>query len=80
MDEIWQQKLRDAANASRSVLLCLLNRLSCSHTIRLIRELDSEIEDIEAAIQAIMDELQSPITTIPGMGVSYGSYDPCRNR
>ena len=45
-----------------------LKSLELRHTIRLIRELDSEIKDIEAAIEAIMEELQSPITTIPGMG------------
>lgn len=38
------------------------------HTIRLIRELDAEIEKIEAAIQEIMDVIHSPITTIPGIG------------
>ena len=45
--------------------------LELQHTIRLIRELDAEIDEIESAIQAIMDELQSPITTIPGIGVLY---------
>ena len=34
--------------------------LELQHTIRLIRELDAEIEEIEAAIQSIMDELHSP--------------------
>ena len=43
------------------------------HTIRLIRELDAEIEEIEAAIQSIMDELHSPITTIPGIGYRMGA-------
>ena len=42
--------------------------LELQHTIRLIRELDAEIEEIEAEIQAIMNELHSPITTIPGIG------------
>ena len=42
--------------------------LELQHTIRLIRELDAEIEEIESAIQTIMDKLQSPITTIPGLG------------
>lgn len=39
--------------------------LELQHTIRFVRELDAEIE---AAIQAIMDELHSPITSIPGIG------------
>ena len=42
--------------------------LELQHTIRLIRELDTEIAEIEEQIQSIMDELNSPITTIPGMG------------
>lgn len=47
--------------------------LELRHTIRLIHELDAEIEDIEVAIQSMMDEIQSPITTIPGMGVRMGA-------
>ena len=31
-------------------------------------ELDSEIAEIEKQIQSLMDELDSPITTIPGLG------------
>ena len=42
--------------------------LELQHTIRLIRELDTEIVEIEEQIQSIMNELHSPITTIPGMG------------
>ena len=42
--------------------------LELQHTIRLIRELDVEIAEIEEQIQSIMDELHSPITTIPGVG------------
>ena len=42
--------------------------LELQHTIRLIRELDVEIAEIEEQIQSIMDELHSPITTIPGLG------------
>ncbi len=47
--------------------------LELRHTIHLIRELDAEIEEIEAAIQAIMDEMHSPITTIPGIGFRMGA-------
>ena len=47
--------------------------LELQHTIRLIRELDAEIEEIETAIQAIMEELHSPITTIPGIGYRMGA-------
>ena len=42
--------------------------LELQHTIRLIRELSTEIAEIEGQIQVIMDELDSPITTIPGLG------------
>lgn len=44
------------------------NSLELQHIIRLIRELNSEITEIEEQIQSIMDELHSPITTIPGLG------------
>ncbi len=47
--------------------------LELQHTIRLLRELDAEIDEIETAIQAMMDEIQSPITTIPGIGVRMGA-------
>ena len=42
--------------------------LELQHTIRLIRELDAEIAETEEQIQSILDELHSPITTIPGLG------------
>lgn len=42
--------------------------LELQHTIRLICELDTEIAEIEEQIQSIMDELHSPITSIPGLG------------
>ena len=42
--------------------------LELQHTIRLIRELDNEIAEIEEQIQSSMEELDSPITTIPGLG------------
>jgi len=47
--------------------------LELRHTIRLIRELDAEINEIEAAIEGIMDQLHSPITTIPGIGTRMGA-------
>ncbi len=47
--------------------------LELQHTIRLIQELGAEIEEIETAIQAIMEELHSPITTIPGIGYRMGA-------
>ncbi len=47
---------------------CLPSPFELQHTIRLIRELNAEITEIEQQIQSIMDELHSPITTIPGLG------------
>ncbi len=47
--------------------------LELQHTIRLIRELDTEIYEIESEIETIMDEIQSPITTIPGIGCRMGA-------
>ena len=42
--------------------------LELKHTIKLIQELTSEINEIEDAIRKIMDELKPPILSIPGMG------------
>ena len=47
--------------------------LELQHTIRLIRELDKEIEEIEAAIKTIMDEMAPPILTIPGISYRMGA-------
>ena len=47
--------------------------LELQHTIRLIRELDSEIHEIETEIEAMMDDIQAPITTIPGIGCRMGA-------
>lgn len=64
--------IRDAAK--RSIGSCMpAKSLELQHTIRLIRELDAEIDEIEAAIDQIMEETQSPITTIPGIGTRMGA-------
>jgi transposase len=65
-------RIRDAAKGSIGARMPAKS-LELQHTIRLIRELDTEIKDIESAIQDIMDELHSPITTIPGVGVRMGA-------
>ena len=65
-------ELRDAAKQSVGSVMPAKS-LELQHTIRLIRELNAEIDDIEAAIQAMMDEIQSPITTIPGISVRMGA-------
>lgn len=65
-------ELRDAARCSVGSVMPAKS-LELQHTIRLIRELNTEIEDIESAIQTIMEEMQSPITTIPGIGIRMGA-------
>ena len=65
-------EIRDAARCSVGSRMPAKS-LELQHTIRLIRELDIEIEEIETAIQTIMDELHSPITTIPGIGCRMGA-------
>lgn len=65
-------EIREAAKASIGSILPAKS-LELRHTIHLIGELDAEIEEIETAIQAIMDELHSPITTIPGIGTRMGA-------
>ena len=60
-------EIRDAARNSIGSRMPAKS-LELQHTIRLIRELDIEIAEIEKHIQSIMDALHSPLTTIPGMG------------
>ena len=60
-------RIRDAARNSIGAFMPAKS-LELQHTIRLIRELDTEIAEIEERIQSIMNDLHSPITTIPGMG------------
>lgn len=47
--------------------------LELKHTIKLIRELDSEIEEIENEVKTIMDEINSPILSIPGISYRMGA-------
>ena len=48
--------------------------LELKHTIRLIRELDAEIDEIENDIKRTMDEdIRSPILTIPGISYRMGA-------
>lgn len=61
--------IREAARASIGSHMPAKS-LELRHTIHLIRELDSEIAEIEAEIQSLMDELGSTITSIPGMGIN----------
>ena len=65
-----REKAIEVRNAARKSVGSIMpaKSLELKHTIALIRELDAEIAEVEAAIQEIMDEIQSPITTIPGIG------------
>lgn len=60
-------EIRDAARNSIGSRMPAKS-LELQHTIRLIRELNAEITEIEEQIQSLMEELDSPITTIPGLG------------
>ena len=47
--------------------------LELKHTIKLIQELDAEIEEIESEIKSSMDKIDSPILTIPGISYRMGA-------
>ncbi len=47
--------------------------LELKHTIKLIRELTSDIDEIEHEIKLIMDEINSPILSIPGINYRMGA-------
>jgi len=58
--------IRDAAASSIGSVIPTKS-LELKHTIHLIQVLSAEIDEIEDVINAIMDTLGSPITTIPGI-------------
>lgn len=47
--------------------------LELKHTIKLIQELSSEIDEIENSIKSIMDDIHSPILSIPGINYRMGA-------
>jgi len=65
-------ELRDAARSSIGSVMPAKS-LELQHTIRLIRELDAEISEIEAEIKRIMDEMNPPILSIPGISYRMGA-------
>ena len=65
-------EIRDAARSSIGSTM-LAKSLELKHTIRRIEELDAEIEEIEKEIASLMEQIHSPITTIPGMGIRMGA-------
>ena len=65
-------EIRDAAQHSIGSAM-KMKSLELQHTIRLIGELDAEIDEIEAAIAEIMDEMAPPILSIPGISYRMGA-------
>ena len=65
-------KFRDAA---RNSIGCYMpaKTLELKHTIKLIRELNTEIKEIDIEIKRIMDDINSPILSVPGIGYSLGA-------
>ena len=61
-------RIREAAKSSIGSVMPAKS-LELKHTIKLIKELTSEIDEIEDSIQQIMDELHPPILSIPGVGI-----------
>ncbi len=64
--------IRDAARSSIGSNMPAKS-LELKHTIKLIRELDAEINEIEVEIKSIMDEINSPILSIPGISYRMGA-------
>ena len=58
--------IREAASASIGSVLPAKS-MELKHTLYLIEVMTNEIDEIESAINEIMDELESPITSIPGI-------------
>ncbi len=65
-------KFRDAARNSIGSNMSA-KAIELRHTIRLIKELSNEISEIESLIKDIMDEINSPILTVPGIGYNLGA-------
>ena len=65
-------EIRDAARQSIGSAMPAKS-LELSHTIHLIGEFDREIGEIEDAIDSIMDEMNPPLLTIPGIGKQMGA-------
>lgn len=65
-------KIREAARQSISSYLPAKS-LELKHTITLIRELNTQISEIEIEINAILDKIDSPILSVPGIGPNLGA-------
>ena len=65
-------QIRNAAKNSIGTYMPV-KALELKHTIKLIEEFNKEISEIETAIQSIMNKINSPITTIPGVNFRMGA-------
>lgn len=65
-------EIREAARCSIGTIMPAKS-LELQHTIRLIRELSAEIDEIEAALKEMMEKIASPILTIPGISYRLGA-------
>ena len=65
-------RIRNAARLSIGSVMPAKS-MELKHTIRLINELTSEVNEIEAGIKSIMDNISSPILSIPGINYRMGA-------
>ncbi len=65
-------RIREAAKSSIGSSMPAKS-LELKHTIKLIQEISSEIDEIEQQIELIMNKINSPITTIPGINLRMGA-------
>ena len=65
-------EIREAARASIGSAMPAKS-LELKHTIHLIEVLTEEIDEIESSIKEIMNEIESPILTIPGINYRMGA-------
>ena len=70
-----REKAIEIRNAARNSIGSVMpaKSLELKHTIYLLRVLDEEIAEIEEEIDRIMSEMESPITTIPGISNRMGA-------
>lgn len=70
-----QEKAIEIRNMARTSIgsFSSAKALELKHTINLIREFNSEIDEIETEIKQLMIEINSPITSIPGISFTLGA-------
>lgn len=70
-----REKAIEIRNVARNSIGSVMpaKSLELKHTIALIKALDAEIEEVEIQIQKIMDKLDSPIMSIPGISFRMGA-------